>query len=134
MTRRVSPQARQYDRNCILASTAAQIIAADALGLEIAAVVVGRTRFDVGPVARDIRLTAPAVDLKTAVVAGAGSLALGLAAGLSHDDIRAGLTGERQFVLEIAEEVLAPWLDDGRFVRLVRQLDLLRFDGERPLP
>lgn len=127
------PAARRFDRNCVLAATAGQIIAADALGLEIAAIVVGKTIFDVGPVARDIRLAAPRVNRDAAVIAAAGTLGFSLAAGMTVEEVRAGLEGEALAVSMDAWAMLAPWLIDGRLARLVRQLDVLRFSGTRTL-
>lgn len=125
------PLAKRYDRNCVLSATAGQIIAADALELRVEAIVIGSSIFDVGPVAHDIRLAKPKADLNTAIVAAAGTLAFGFAAGMTIDEIREGLEGEARRASLAAETMLMPWISDGRFVRLVRALDVLHFAGRR---
>lgn len=125
------PAAKRFDRNCVLASTAGQIVAAHELGLELAAILVGKTAFDVGLVARDIRLARPKADRNAAIITAAGTLAFALAAGLPIEDVRAGLEGEALAVAGAAAVLLMPWIEDGRFVRLVRALDVYRFDGKR---
>lgn len=128
------PAARQFDRNCVLASTAGQIIAAAALGLEVSEIVVGNTLLKVGRVARDIKLAAPRGDRPTTVVAMAGMLGFCQAAGFTVDEIRSEYQSEieREVVSEAAG-LIQPWIDDGRFARLVRALDAYQFSGTRVL-
>lgn len=127
------PSARRYDRNCVLAATAGQVIAAKALGLEVAEIVVGESPFKVGKVAKDIRLAKPGANRETAIVVAAGTLGFAQAAGLELAEIRDELQGEPLAVLDAAISVVMPWIEDGRFARLVRALDAYQFEGRRPL-
>lgn len=127
------PAAKRYDRNCVLAATAGQIIAANTLGLKVDAIIVGDTPFDVGKVASDIRLAKPEIDAKTSLVAMAGIAGFGLAAGLTADEIRSEFEGIRQAAVDTAINILQPWIDNGRYARLVRALDAYQFAGTRRL-
>jgi hypothetical protein len=127
------PAARQFDRNCILAMTAAQIIVAAKLGLKVEAIVVSDTAFDVGPVAHDIRISGLKPDRASATLTAAAQIGLTLAAGLAIEDLEDRLTGEALDVSRETRATLDGWIDDGRFARLVRSLDTYRFSGERLL-
>ena len=128
------PEARRFDRNCVLASTAGQIIAASELGMVIEAIIVADTPYKVGKVAADIKLAAPQVDRLTATVAMAGVVGFCQAAGFTPDEIRAGYQEDRQrVVVNDAIGLLRPWIEDGRYARLVKALDTYQFSGTRPL-
>lgn len=131
MKLRRSPAARRFDRNCVLASTASQIVVALALGLEVAEIVTGESPFDVGTVAKDIRLAMPGADLGTAIVASAGAIGFCLAAGMPFEEITAGLQGQPLAAMTTADQLLQPWIDDGRLARLVAALDGFRLAGKR---
>src|SRR3954467_1382961 len=68
------PEARRFDRNCVLAATAGQIIAANELGLSVSQIIVGESPFGVGNVAYNIKLAAHQIDRRTAIIAIAGAV------------------------------------------------------------
>lgn len=127
------PLARRYDRNCVLACTAGQLVAATVLDCTVASIVIGESPFDVGPVAMDIELVAPAVSRDSAVIAAAGMIGFCLAGGLDPGDVAEGLTNAEADVAAEAAALIMPWIEDGRFAALVAALDPLRFKGKRKI-
>ncbi len=125
------PAARQFDRNCILSLTAAQLTVAQHIGVEVQSIVVKDTSFDVGPVACEIKLVSPDNDRPTTLVALAGTVGFCLAAGVGLDELHEGLGETVVRIYREAEEILFPAFEDGSFKRLVRELDKLTIRGER---
>jgi hypothetical protein len=127
-----TPTARQYDRNCVLAATAGQLLAAKHLDLPVRAIVVSPdTPFATGPIASDIRFVDMPSAEQMAVVVSTATLAFGLAAGMTVDDVRQDHTPLMVEVSQTAEKMLVPAIDDGSFARLVAALAMMRKAGER---
>lgn len=127
------PIAKRFDRNCVLAATAGQLIAAARLECIVTAIVVGDGMFDVGPVAMDLEFLSPAANRDSAIIAAAGTLGFGLAGGLERKEIIAGLSGAAAEAAEEAADIIMPWVEDGRFAALVKALEPMRFKGKRIL-
>lgn len=125
-----TPLAYLFDRNCVLAATAGQIAAAVALDCEIAAVIVGQSPFDIGFVAKDIRLADPKPDAKNAAIAAAGTLSFAWAALRSTAEACDGLSGPPLVAMQTAEAILLPLVADGRLAAMVRRLNRLTIPGE----
>ena len=128
-----TPAARQFDRNCILAMTAGQLLAARVLEVPVRSIIVSDTLFETGPTARDIRLREPRADASAAIIAAAGTLAFAFAAGMALEDVRDGYSEEMLGVSTLAEVMLTPSIVDGSFAKLAIALGVLRQEGERLL-
>lgn len=126
--------ARDYDRRCQLAMTAAQVICACALDLPIRAVVVGKSEFaGVRNVATDIRLARKPDPTQAAIIAASTTLALTMAAGLPVEAAVAGMDDARVLSpFMIAGEMIANCGSD-RLARLIDALDGMHIEGERRL-
>lgn len=110
--------AYRYDRNCVLASTAGQVMMALELGQPIHAIVFGESAVRVGIVAKAVTL-ADASETNAAVIGGAGIVAFYRAAdmplvGIEDDD-----------AARISEAIIITvdsWIADGRLAALIRTL------------
>ena len=128
-----TPMARQFDRNCVLSSTAAQLIVADHLNLPVKAIrVVDDCPFDTGPIASDIVLESPKVDADTTTVAMAGVVGFLLAAGMELEEQMVEIGSLQKDITIRAFGHIYDAIEDGSFARLVISLDGLRVVGERP--
>jgi hypothetical protein len=125
------PKARQYDRNCVLSMTAAQLAVAESLKIPVKSIVVDEIYFDVGPVACRIHLVNPGPDEPTSTVALAGTLGFCWAAGIATEEIYQDMCESVLLTCKKAEERLLPSIEDGSFIALVRTLDSLSEIGER---
>jgi hypothetical protein len=127
-----TPQARQFDRHCLLSATAAQLIVANKLSMEVSAIRVAEDKlFAVGPVANDIVLKNPAADSDTALIAMAGQLGFCLAAGVEFEEQFIQAAKLQKIILLMAFDMILPAIEDGSFAVLVIALDGLRVTGER---
>jgi hypothetical protein len=123
--------AHQYDRNCVLAATAAQIMTALHLECPIRAIVIGpATIFDVGMVASRIELVDPGGDGKTALIASAGVVAFWRAAGKPLDELINAEVPKQSAAIEVATAMVDNWIDNGRLKALVMVLDTCTTPGE----
>lgn len=121
--------ARQFDRNCVLAATAGQIAACTELGIPIAAIRVGFCTYDVGIVARDIRIDDPSP--QTAIVVSfAGSVAFHRAADIPLDGI--GIDGDQKIraTVAVVADLIDRWTADGRLRALIKVLDTIATPGD----
>lgn len=126
-----SAAAYRFDRNCVLAATAGQIAACLDLDVEIAAIKVGVSLYDVGIVARDIRLADTKIGPKAAIIASAGSIAFTMAVGLPVELLCKDVDPRMQATLAIADTLIARWVTDWRLAALVKRLDRYSIPGER---
>lgn len=128
----MTPEAKRYDRNCILAMTAGQLLVAQALGKAVKGIVVGKTRYSVGNVAYDVRFAEPLDEgPNSALIAMAAHAALAHASGAPFEMRVKGLTMEQVIQLQRAEAILLPSIVDGSFKRVVQALDDLKAPGLR---
>lgn len=121
----------RFDRNCVLAGAAGQILTAIAIGVNIEAIVVGDHELNVGPVAKEIETGQPPLLLVQKKVLGAGSvLGFGYAAGLPYADIIFGVIEDERRAFETANAVVAPAIALKTMYRLVRRLDRMAMPGK----
>ncbi len=124
-------QAFRFDRNCVLAGTAGQIAAALHLDVPIAAILVGHSPYNVGVVARDIRLADTDIGPKAAIIASAGSVAFFKAGGMPVEELSQNIDVRMQAAIAIARALIEPWVIDWRLTRMIRRLDGYMLPGER---
>lgn len=122
--------AYQFDRNCVLAATAGQVLAALNLDCPIKAIVYGQVAVDVGIVAREIKLVDPAADGQTALIAACGAVALNMAGGQPPTDMMGFGAPVLSAAVTVAMTMVTPWVEDGRMKVLVRTLDRWSIPGD----
>lgn len=122
--------AHRFDRNCVLAAVAGQILAALHLDCQIRAIVFGRSALDVGVVATAIELVNPESDGKTALIASAGVVAMRRAADLPLAELLDVKTPKLSASVVVASTLVDEWIVNGRLKALVTVLDVWTTPGE----
>lgn len=118
----------RFDRNCVLASVAAQLLVATVEGINVAAVVVGDIPLRVGVVAHAVEFGDDLVDQQPVYLMAAGLLGFGYAMGLGFDDI------VEDNIYRHGMQRVRPTIDgavvSGALKRIVRRLDRLSLPGK----